>query len=198
MAQARRPSRLAFCALALSIAAACGSNQNELKAPVQLEPAAAEAGCGPVTKYPSEGKEHLADGAKGSYKTKPPHSGSHAQRWAPMGIHSREVTDEAQVHNLEHGHVVIQYVPGKIDTALLNGFVDLAKANSKWIVLAPRSAGRFDPPAVLAFTAWTVVQTCDAPTPKALDEARDFSKKYGQKGPEHVPGRPVMESPPAS
>lgn len=199
MAQARRPSRVKLLAIAVlaAVLAACGGEETDGPAQ-QLEPSATAAGCGPVRRYAEEGRSHLRGQQKGSYTTHPPQSGDHAGSWAPTGLHAEEVTDEAQVHNLEHGHVVIQYVPGKISAALLAELVALTKQNSRWILLAPRSAGRFDGGAVLAFTAWRILQPCNAPTAEAAGAARHFYEKYAKEAPEEIPGQPVSETPPAS
>lgn len=62
--------------------------------------------------FPDEGNAHIPAGTRGSYQTLPPNSGSH---WgAPAGpvawgIKDQKIPDEASVHNLEHGGVIISY-----------------------------------------------------------------------------------------
>ncbi|MGH2830548.1 MAG: DUF3105 domain-containing protein, partial [Actinomycetota bacterium] len=166
MAQARRVARLRRTAAGLALAllaASCGGGSDEGSGPAQpqvLESEDPKTGCGAVVRFPSEGASHLDQGEKGSYRTQPPTSGKHAPRWGSTGTHSKAITDEVQVHNLEHGHIVIQYVPGGIDAALLDGLVALANTQPRWILLAPRAPGRFQPAAQLAFTAWRVAQVC--------------------------------------
>ncbi len=187
-------------ALGLTLAA-CGSGGEEESGPaqpVELRSANPAAGCGPVVRFPLEGRSHIQTGTVVNYRTKPPTSGDHNQIWGATGTYVKEIPDEVQVHNLEHGHVLIQYVPGKIDAALLDGLVKLTRANERFVLLAPRSAGRFVPEAALAFTTWLTAQTCATPASSAIGEATSFVKRYQKKAPEEVPGDPKRETPPRS
>ena len=52
---------------------------------------------------------HIPAGEKATYNTTPPSSGNHYARPAQVGGYTEPIKDETQVHNLEHGHVMIQY-----------------------------------------------------------------------------------------
>ncbi|HEX9697215.1 MAG TPA: DUF3105 domain-containing protein [Actinomycetota bacterium] len=180
------------------VLAACGGGDTPSgpATPVEIQPADEAAGCDAIVRFPEGTRKHVTEGTRVQYSTLPPVSGDHEGIWGATGTYGKEIPDEIQVHNLEHGHVVIQYVPGEIDDAVLDGLVTLTKSNPEWILLAPRAANRFVPATPLAFTAWTVLRRCPAPTGKAVDAAAAFVKAYGQKAPEKIPGDPVEETPP--
>ena len=182
--------------LALSACGGGGDVESGPAQPREIEAADAAAGCGPVVKFPEGSRQHVPQGTTVSYSTQPPVTGDHEGIWGATGTYAKEIPDEVQVHNLEHGHVLIQYVPGEIDGPVLDGLVALARSNSEWILLAPRSADRFVPKASLAFTAWQVLRGCETPSEKAVDAAKAFVAKYGKKAPERIPGDPIRETPP--
>lgn len=77
-------------------------------------PAAASAGCDPVTSNPATGnQDHVADGTKVTYDRTPPDSGPHYATPAPFTKHFYTTADrppvETIVHNLEHGYTVVWY-----------------------------------------------------------------------------------------
>ena len=129
-----------------------------------------------------------------AYNSKPPTSGPH---WnlageAPVGwgISKEPIPDEAQIHNLEHGGVMIQYKCSDCPdlVAQLEGFYErwwpenrlpLFPSSSK-LVVAPYS----DMPSKIALTAWGRIDTMDD-----YDEPRmiRFIEAWRGKGPEQVP-----------
>jgi hypothetical protein len=129
-----------------------------------------------------------------SYNSKPPTSGPHwsilGEAPVPWGIYREPVLDEAQVHNLEHGGVMIQYncrdCPDLV--AQLEGFYNRYSAarplprypQSTKLIVAPY----YDMPSRIALTAWGRIDTLDA-----YDEARitRFVDAYRDNGPEAVP-----------
>jgi hypothetical protein len=95
------------------------------------------------------------------YNTDPPTSGPHLPYIAPWGMHTRPISPELQVHNLEDGGVVVQYncdCPDLVDK--LKGIV---RKYDKYVILAPypRMKSR------IAVTAWTRIDTMEE-----LDEGR--------------------------
>ena len=52
------------------------------------------------------------------YNSDPPTSGPHLPHIAPWGVHTRPITRELQVHNLEDGGVVVNYKPQCADRVL--------------------------------------------------------------------------------
>ncbi len=79
-----------------------------------LNAAAKTAGCGSIETFPNLGQQHVAIGTIVKYNSNPPTSGSHYPVTtgtvpAPTGVHTSPIQNEIQVHNLEHGHIGIQY-----------------------------------------------------------------------------------------
>ncbi|MDQ3660250.1 MAG: DUF3105 domain-containing protein [Actinomycetota bacterium] len=63
-----------------------------------------------VQQLSTDGMNQHTD-ASVDYETSPPVSGAHAPQAVPCGVYGEPIPDEAQVHNLEHGAVGIQYRP---------------------------------------------------------------------------------------
>jgi hypothetical protein len=155
-------------------------------------PAAAD---GPGRPVEIQGVEHLNKGEPHApYNSKPPTSGPHwsilGEAPVPWGIYQEVIPDEAQIHNLEHGGVMIQYncrdCPDLI--AQLERFArEYVTAHplprypqSAKLVVAPY----YDMPSRVALTAWGRIDMLDG-----YDEARiaRFVDAYRDQGPEAVP-----------
>ena len=152
------------------------------------------AGCSDAAELPNAGQTHIAPPAKGTYNSDPPTSGAHYSQGAPngpgfTGVHIDVMADEVQVHNLEHGHVGIQYDPTKIDPAVKSALEQVTKAHAQFVYMAPRPTLKVP----LAFTAWRRLSTCpsasDATAIKAFAEA--FYTALHDKAPESIPGTPA-------
>lgn len=153
------------------------------------------AGCSDAPELADAGQKHIAPPAKGTYNTDPPTSGDHYSQGAPngpsfTGVHPEAMTNEIQVHNLEHGHVGIQYDPKKIGPDVKAALEEVTKAHAQFVFMAPRPTQKV----ALAFTAWRRLSTCetasDAATIKAFAES--FYNSLHDKAPESVPGTPVQ------
>lgn len=104
-----------------------------------------------VETFPAQGRGHLGDGeAAPTYNSDPPTSGDHSPSAAQCGIYTREIPDVLQVHNLEHGTVVVQYAPD-LPIDQVEALQSFARTKQSHIILAPRSG--MDSPLVL--TSWT-------------------------------------------
>lgn len=104
-----------------------------------------------VETFPAQGRGHLAENESAPlYNSNPPTSGDHAPSAAQCGIYTQEIPDVLQVHNLEHGTVVVQYSPD-LPTEQIEALEAFARSKPSHIILAPRSA--MDSPLVL--TSWT-------------------------------------------
>jgi hypothetical protein len=95
-----------------------------------------------------------------AYNSDPPTSGPHLPYIAPWGVHTRPISPELQVHNLEDGGVMVQYncaCPELVDK--LRGVVS---RYDKQVILAPypRMKSR------IALTAWT-----------RMDRLEDFDER---------------------
>lgn len=116
-----------------------------------------------VETFPQMGRDHLVQGeAPPDYKSSPATSGDHSSTTAECGIYTSEVPDEVQVHNLEHGAVVIQYQPG-LDSAAIQALQEYARTKASHILVAPR-ADLDDPVVVTSWTRMLRLRTADIGT----------------------------------
>lgn len=140
---------------------------------------------GPGTVFSDMGRDHIPQAeraASNAYNSVPPTSGSHWPVWEKCGVHDKPVANELQVHNLEHGFVVIQYKTD--DKATIDQLKKVAEKLPGWpnyYILAPYPT--MEPP--IALTAWRVMQTLTTVDEKAI---QDFAKAHRTQGPE--PGAP--------
>ncbi|MEX1037651.1 MAG: DUF3105 domain-containing protein [Acidimicrobiia bacterium] len=134
-----------------------------------------------VEVIPNMGQGHLVQGeAPPDYNSNPPTSGRHASSSAECGIYVEEVSDVIQVHNLEHGTIVIQYRPD-LPEPDRDALQDYARTKSSHILVAPRDGLE----TAIAVTAWTRLlqqETVD------LDTIDAFYNRFARRGPE--PGVP--------
>lgn len=121
-----------------------------------------------------------------SYNSDPPTSGPHWPNWSNWGVFQQAIPSEMQVHNLEHGGIVIQYdcpqgCPQAVNTLSSYAFRYPA-TNFTGVLLAPRP--NLPESARIALTAWThrlLLKTLDT------DKTNQFVAAYIGKGPEQDP-----------
>lgn len=134
----------------------------------------------PGTAFTNQGREHIAlDADHPEYNSNPPTSGSHYSEWEKnWGIHTNYVEEGYQVHNLEHGGIIVHYRPDKITNLpeLEALFTELQQKNKK-MLLMPNS--NID--TVYALTAWTRLDTFDQYDPERI---KKFTAAFYNKGPE--------------
>lgn len=132
--------------------------------------------------FPSQGREHIASGAThDAYNSLPPTSGWHYSSPAPWDIYEKEIPDEVQIHNLEHGGIMVQYKPG-IDQKIIDELTRIVKKYPSKVILAPYPKLDQD----IALTAW---ERLDKFNVNELSEERvmNFIRKLKDKGPEYIP-----------
>jgi hypothetical protein len=137
------------------------------------------AGCTFRT-YPSEGRSHTNDlEAKIAYKTFPPTSGTHYVSPAVWNRYSEPLSLVQEVHNLEHGGVIVQYGSKVPQTTVgrLASFYD-SSPNAMLLAPLPRLGNK------VALTAWTRLATCTGFDENAYEAFRDA---FRGKGPERYP-----------
>ncbi len=124
---------------------------------------------------------HIPEGTTyDQYNSVPPTSGPHWEEAAPWGISTEPVPNERQLHNLEHGGVMIQYHTD--DPVLVSDLEKFAEKQTNYpcfLLVAPYPDMTYP----VAVTAWGVRDTMTA-----YDEARlqAFVDAYRDKGPEKV------------
>lgn len=139
---------------------------------------------------PNEGARHVAQGTQVTYATRPPASGSHWPIPAARGFYDVAVEEEAWVHSLEHGYVVLLFdCRGSCDPALI-GQLQLFFSNAPpsaiygypKLVISPFSG--LPEGALLTVVAWDHQLHL-----AAFDEAAilAFYNQYQDQGPEDVP-----------
>ncbi|MGH2728892.1 MAG: DUF3105 domain-containing protein, partial [Actinomycetota bacterium] len=126
----------------------------------------ADTGAGPAPSLPPEctaiespsllGGSHIPVGSKGTYNTTPPTSGQHYPTPVQVGGYVEPIPNETQVHNLEHGHVMVQHKG--LTSEQIDALEDLIKKDGRKVVMAPYP----DMDAAVALTSWGKIQTCSA------------------------------------
>lgn len=154
---------------------------------------------GPGTQVAIVGANHISQvdqAPAGAYNSSPPTSGVHWALWADCGFYSSAgakdvyakylpkeepqafIPDELQVHNLEHGFVLVQY--NTEDQAIidqLKAVVEVIPGYPNHLIVA--SYPKMEKP--IALTAWGAIQYLDN-----VDEAsiQAFIGAYRDRGPE--------------
>jgi hypothetical protein len=107
-----------------------------------------------VESFENEGQNHVADGTKVPYKTNPPTSGPHYNRWMPPSVYAiGEAAPELLVHNLEHGNVVIYFNQAALGKNEVDELTELSKKYiGQWdgVLLVAREDKEYP----LILTAW--------------------------------------------
>jgi Protein of unknown function (DUF3105) len=156
---------------------------------LDLENAAAEAGCDLRLGLPDEGSTHVEPGSKPpDYGTNPPTSGNHVITEFVQADGAYRQTPELIefVHSLEHGRIEIQYAPDlpETDQLALKGVFDESPSG---MLMFPNPRMPYE----VAATAWTQLMGCkNYEGAKTLDAIRDFRDQFRGRGPEPVPISP--------
>lgn len=162
------------------------NQQRGRQAVAGLDELVAAAGCTALQRPPDLGRAHLQPGETFDYNSNPPTSGKHSGQTGPTGIPRQPIPSENQVHNLEHGHVGIQYKD--LPDPLVRELEMVTRENPTLIFMAPRP----ELEAKLALSAWGRFIACTDPTERAVELARQFVKQFAGKGPEGaIPGNPI-------
>jgi len=129
-----------------------------------------------------QGRDHIQPGTThDDYTSTPPTSGPHYPTWADWGIYAEPIQNELQIHNLEHGGIVIQYQP-ELDQAALDQLTALVRemgSTYKKLILAPYP----DLDSPIALTAWTRIEKLQKFNADAI---RAFAGEYIDKAPEKL------------
>jgi Protein of unknown function (DUF3105) len=128
---------------------------------------------------------------KVNYKTNPPTNGRHYEVPAEDGAYGEAPPDEALVHSLEHGRVIVWFKPG-LSEAQRGDLKALFDEDSYQMLLVPRR----DMPYEVAASAWNRdplpggtgrLLTCERMSPELFDALRAFRDEHRSNGPEPVP-----------
>jgi hypothetical protein len=125
------------------------------------------------------------------YKTNPPTTGRHYEIPAEDGAYGEAPQDEALVHTLEHGRVIVWFKPGLPEQQRAD-LKTLFDEDTYQMALVPRR----DMPYEVAASAWNRdplpggtgrLLTCDRMNAKVFDAIRAFRDEHRSNGPEPVP-----------
>ncbi|GAC1425487.1 MAG: hypothetical protein NVSMB57_16920 [Actinomycetota bacterium] len=173
--------RLESCGLKIVVRGAASAELFAVRA------AAAKAGCQGPAEQNIEGRSHVPEGTSVAYKSKPPTSGDHYAKPAHTGVQTQQIRNEAQVHNLEHGHVGLQY--RGVSPATIEALASVTRSDAREVFSAPYN----DMPQKIAMTAWGVSLSCtnEPPADQVRDLAQAFVKAYEGHAPENIAGTPA-------
>jgi Protein of unknown function (DUF3105) len=130
-----------------------------------------------VQTFADQGQEHLQPGQDyTAYNSTPATSGPHDPSPAPCGISSQPIPNTVQVHDLEHGVVVIQYRPG-LDPSQVQALEALGRSYSSHVIVAPYPGL----PNPVTATAWTKLLRLNRAD---VGKLRRFVDRFRQHGPE--------------
>lgn len=156
-----------------------------------LRAAVAASGC-KLESRPARSREHTDDpNERIDYATDPPISGKHYVQDVDEGAYSEAPTDEALVHNLEHGRVVVWFKPSlPADTRA--DLKALFEEDSFQTLFVPRA----NMPYAVAASAWRRdpvplgtgnLLGCERFGASTFDALRAFRDEHRGDGPEAVP-----------
>jgi hypothetical protein len=138
-----------------------------------------------VETLPNLGQTHIQAGqTHPPYNSVPPTSGWHYTQPAPWGVSRQPVPDEVQVHNLEHGGIMVQYdCPTPCDD-LVNNLETIGRSYPSKVIVAPYQGLLDQTKHRIALTAWTKLVYLDS-----VDETyiRRFIAQNKDKAPEFFP-----------
>jgi hypothetical protein len=116
---------------------------------------------------------------------RPPTNGHHRPLWANWGFYKTPIPYAYEVHNLEHGGVVIHLGLG-ISTAAGTKVVRLWADSPPYIVIVPGQPADV-PPRGATITSWQRAMICAKWNPRVLGAIRTYRDTYRGTGPEQVP-----------
>ncbi|HEX9776125.1 MAG TPA: DUF3105 domain-containing protein [Actinomycetota bacterium] len=128
---------------------------------------------------------HIEPGTTAQYNSDPPTSGEHysirGTAPAPVGVYPDPIENERQVHNLEHGHVVVQY--RDLTDEELDAVRAPVLADPFMMLMAPRPQMEWK----LALTSWGKLQVCREIPDDVGELIRTFVVQNRDNAPESIP-----------
>ncbi|HEU5314893.1 MAG TPA: DUF3105 domain-containing protein [Chloroflexota bacterium] len=139
-----------------------------------------------VQSLPVQGQTHIQEGqSHPPYNSVPPTSGWHyGNQVAPPGVSRAPIADEIQVHNLEHGEIMVQYDCPQGCDEMISKLETIVRGYPKKVVLAPYPGLVEKTQHKLALTAWGKLVYLDAADEPYI---RRFIAQNKDKAPEFFP-----------
>jgi Protein of unknown function (DUF3105) len=124
--------------------------------------------------YPQQPRNHVPLNYKYHWNSFPPTSGPHYQQWVIWGIYTDPIRQIQQIHNLEHGGVVIQY-GSKVPSSDVDKITSFYRSSDNAMLVAPfPKLGN-----KIAVEAWTYLSTCTRFNQNAFTKFRDALRYHG-------------------
>ena len=135
------------------------------------------AGC-TFNHYPAQPRSHVRLNYKFHYNSFPATSGPHYYQWVVWGIYDQPIRQLQQIHNLEHGGVVIQY-GSKVPRSSVDRIAAFYQTDPNAMLVAPYpKLGN-----KIAVEAWTYLSTCTQFDQNAFTKFRDGLRYHGPESP---------------
>lgn len=114
--------------------------------------------------------------------TVPPLSGSHNEYWADWGVYNKPVPYKHQLHNLEHGGVIIHYGTD-VPVAGVNALRELWAKSPAYVMVVPDTSASFPKDGVVVGSQqrW---MSCKPFTPAMTSAIEAYIDEYRGRGPE--------------
>jgi hypothetical protein len=161
--------------------------------PPSIDPAvrraAAAAGCS-ARGFPMEPVKLQPDGTfhvlyNPVYRVSlPPTSGLHYPIWADWGIYARPVPFRFQVHNLEHGGIIV-HLGSRLTAAQRAAVRRVWQAAPAYMLVTPETFAQFPAHGVVV-TSWQRWMSCRRWSPKVPAAIAAYRDAYRGTGPEQV------------
>lgn len=149
-----------------------------------VKAAAGAAKC-TATSFASEAEpqNHIADESAAAL-TIPPLSGAHNEHWADWGVYNKPIPYKHQLHNLEHGGVIIHYGTD-VPVDGVNALRTLWAKMPAFVIVVPDTHKDFPKDAVVVGSQqrWLV---CKPFAPAQISAVEAFVDEYRGRGPESV------------
>lgn len=146
------------------------------------------AGC-KTNSFPSEADPQLhIPGEAAAAQSLPPVSGGHNERWADWGVYNRPVPYKYQLHNLEHGGVLVHY--GRdVPVDAVNAIRELWAKSPAYLIVTPDTGvtpkASFPGDAVVAGSQQRWI-SCRPFTAAQVSAIAAFVAEYRGRGPEQI------------
>jgi hypothetical protein len=156
----------------------------------RVRQAAQQAGC-TVKAFPVDGQLQpdgsLHTEGEPQYRvSRPATSGLHNPIWADWGVYDEFVPYKYQVHNLEHGGVII-HIGRNVPQAQRDAIVAFWRESPPFVLVTPQEPGFSGFPARgVVVTSWQRWMVCKPFTERALAAIRTYRNVYRGSGPEPV------------
>jgi uncharacterized protein DUF3105 len=132
----------------------------------------------------SAGRNHVAN-PDYSLVPRPPTNGPHRPIWANWGFYTQPIPYAYEVHNLEHGAVVI-HLGLRVPRAAGTNVVRLWAASPPYMLVVPGLPADV-PQRGATITSWQRAMICPTTSPRVLTAIRTYRDAYRGTGPEQIP-----------